>query len=152
MKNILNTIDKADVIQRIESLSLNSEKQWGKMNISQMIVHCTDQIRAAVGEKEVRDKGNWFQKTIIKNLALYVIKQAPKGKVKTAHEFSQEQGKGGTIPKDIDTDKKMLIDAIHRFAKVEKYYPHPVFGQMSQKEWARLIYKHLDHHLKQFNA
>ncbi len=28
--------------------------------------------------------------------------------------------------------------------------PHPAFGQLSGKAWGRLVYRHLDHHLRQF--
>jgi len=151
MKNIIHTTDKNNIIERVNKLTLKSEKQWGKMTVEQMIVHCTDQIRAAIGEKEVKDKGSWVQKNIIKNLVLYFIR-IPKGKIKTTHEFSQEKDKGGTKSKGIDTDKQLLVNSIHRFGQVEKYYPHPVFGQMSKKEWGRLIYVHLDHHLEQFGG
>ncbi|WP_424351099.1 DUF1569 domain-containing protein [Lutimonas sp.] len=29
---------------------------------------------------------------------------------------------------------------------------HPFFGELNREEWARLVYKHLDHHLKQFGG
>ena len=29
---------------------------------------------------------------------------------------------------------------------------HGFFGRLSGDEWARLMYKHLDHHLRQFSA
>ena len=29
---------------------------------------------------------------------------------------------------------------------------HTFFGELDRKEWARLTYKHLDHHLKQFGS
>jgi len=29
---------------------------------------------------------------------------------------------------------------------------HPFFGPMSTEDWDRLNWKHLDHHLRQFNA
>jgi len=29
---------------------------------------------------------------------------------------------------------------------------HPVFGRLKGEEWGRLVYKHLDHHLRQFGV
>jgi transposase InsO family protein len=30
--------------------------------------------------------------------------------------------------------------------------PHSFFGKMTPEEWAILMYKHLDHHLRQFGV
>jgi hypothetical protein len=29
---------------------------------------------------------------------------------------------------------------------------HPLFGPLSYREWGTLVYRHVDHHLKQFGA
>ncbi len=31
-------------------------------------------------------------------------------------------------------------------------HPHTFFGPLTPQEWAALMYKHLDHHLRQFGA
>jgi Protein of unknown function (DUF1569) len=31
-------------------------------------------------------------------------------------------------------------------------HPHPFFGSVTPQEWATGMYKHLDHHLRQFGA
>jgi transposase InsO family protein len=31
-------------------------------------------------------------------------------------------------------------------------HPHPFFGNLTPQEWSRGMYKHLDHHLRQFGA
>ena len=31
-------------------------------------------------------------------------------------------------------------------------HPHSFFGRMTPNEWAVLMYKHVDHHLRQFGA
>jgi hypothetical protein len=31
-------------------------------------------------------------------------------------------------------------------------HPHPFFGALTPQEWSRGMYKHLDHHLRQFGA
>lgn len=35
---------------------------------------------------------------------------------------------------------------------LESLKPHPFFENLNLEEWARLIYKNLDHHLKQFGS
>lgn len=31
-------------------------------------------------------------------------------------------------------------------------HPHPFFGKLTSEQWGKGIYKHLDHHLKQFGV
>jgi LPS sulfotransferase NodH len=31
-------------------------------------------------------------------------------------------------------------------------HPHSFFGRLTAEEWAILMYKHLDHHLRQFGV
>ena len=72
----------------------------------------------------------------------------PKG-APTADEFIQ--GKKGTPPTDFEQDKQKLLLTIHRFASyAEPFAPSPVFGPMSNRAWGRLMWRHIDHHLRQF--
>lgn len=41
MENIYNKLHTAEILSRIENLSPNSNPQWGKMNVSQMLAHCS---------------------------------------------------------------------------------------------------------------
>jgi hypothetical protein len=53
-------------------------------------------------------------------------------------------------------ERQRLLDWVDRFSTggPERCttHPHCFFGSMSPNQWAILTYKHLDHHLKQFNA
>jgi hypothetical protein len=68
------------------------------------------------------------------------------------------------------TDKKLVISDQRDFRreqeqlkqKVRQFYeggearctshPHPFFGALAPHQWSRGMYKHLDHHLRQFGA
>lgn len=152
MKNILNKKDNDLVVARINSLSEKNDALWGKMNVNEMICHCADQIRMALGKIEIAFQGNFFMTKVLKNLILLGI-PAPKGKVKTYKELDPLIG--GTKPVGFDSDRKILIDKIKCFDK--DYTPdakilHPSFGPFSKSQWGRLIYVHLDHHLRQFGV
>ena len=49
-----------------------------------------------------------------------------------------------------ETGKKELLNYLERVRQQKNLNEHPFFGELNRKEWARLTYKHLDHHLKQF--
>ncbi|HYF03962.1 MAG TPA: DUF1569 domain-containing protein [Patescibacteria group bacterium] len=152
MKNIINQQDRADIIARIQKLTPDSKAQWGKMNAGEALCHLNDQLRLALGQKSVTGTGNFFTKKILKNLILWGM-PAPKGKAKTHPDLAQEFG--GTKPTTFEADRKSLIDNIEGLAakpEDSEWKPNPIFGKLSKKEWGRMAYTHIDHHLKQFNA
>ena len=57
---------------------------------------------------------------------------------------------------DFETERKRLSDLIDRFITNGPAgctdHPHAFFGALSPDEWSILMYKHLDHHLRQFGA
>ena len=58
--------------------------------------------------------------------------------------------------KDFETERNRLSGLIDRFAAAGPAgctsHPHAFFGPLTPDEWAVLMYKHLDHHLRQFGA
>lgn len=57
---------------------------------------------------------------------------------------------------DFGESKTNLLNTLTNFheASVNKGLPdrHRLFGKMTEKDWGFLEYKHLNHHLKQFNV
>lgn len=137
-------------LPRIQSLTIDTPAKWGKMNAHEMICHCTDQVRAALGEKESKDISTFFSRTVIKALALGPV-PIPRGKAKTAPEFDQKIG--GTAPREFEADRQVLLDYLHQFEQYrETLSPHPLFRNLSRSQWQKMITKHLDHHLAQFGV
>jgi hypothetical protein len=56
--------------------------------------------------------------------------------------------------KDFDGEKTRLIGLVRRFSSGGEtkvtMHPHPFFGPLSAREWGIGMYKHIDHHLRQF--
>jgi hypothetical protein len=57
---------------------------------------------------------------------------------------------------DLAAERERIYALIDRFAKGGPQscttHPHVFFGRLTPNEWAALMYKHLDHHLRQFGA
>ena len=153
IKNILNKDEKSLIIKRIQGLNLEkSLKLWGKMSVNEMVCHCTDQIRMAVGILKTDFIGNKTQASIVKQIVLLGM-PIPKAKIETTKELSQELE--GTKPAEFDLDKSKLIKFVQEFDESydkSKRIVHPAFGPLTKNQWGRLIWLHLDHHLKQFGA
>jgi hypothetical protein len=58
--------------------------------------------------------------------------------------------------RDLGRERERLRGLIDRFAAAGPQgcttHPHSFFGRLTPEEWATLMYKHLDHHLRQFQV
>jgi hypothetical protein len=71
---------------------------------------------------------------------------------KTTAELDQSQK--GTKARDFYTEMEFLKKMMDIFQEREesKIHPHPMFGKLTKKQWADLLKKHFDHHLRQFGV
>ena len=58
--------------------------------------------------------------------------------------------------RDLAAERQRLQALVQRFAAGGPAgctsHPHTFFGRLTPEEWAVLMYKHVDHHLRQFGA
>ena len=147
--SLFNADDNDAIIERINKLSSSSPAKWGKMNVAQMLVHCQQPLKVATGELVLKHSfiGFLFGKMM---------------KKKFLH--------GKEFAKNLPTDKSFIISDAREFEKekatliaqiipykiqgtsIIKNEKHPFFGKMTPDEWAALSWKHLDHHLMQFEV
>lgn len=152
MKSLNNKADKQELLERLRNITTQSPRQWGTMTAPQMICHLNDAFKAAMGERAVSGRGNFFTRTALKWIALQVPVKWVKG-FKTMPEIDQQIA--GTPPAEFEkdiTELRHLLDRIVQREKDFEWRPHPVFGSMSEQEWLRWGYLHVDHHLRQFGS
>ncbi|MBS1617975.1 MAG: DUF1569 domain-containing protein [Bacteroidetes bacterium] len=151
MKNTLTTEGKKQIQDRLEKLTPDTAARWGTMTVNQMLAHMNDAHKIALGMKPAADKSNFYTSKIMFPVAVYLMPSWPKGE-KTAPELDQKQE--GTKAKDFYTELEFLYKMMDIFAEREesKLHPHPMFGKLSKKQWSDLLYKHFDHHLRQFGV
>lgn len=134
-------------LQRIDRLSLAHKPTFGKMNVRQMVCHCTDFYRMALGTK-LPEEYDRFTTDALKALAKAgKTVPAPAG-------FGQVEGKG-TAPTDFENDKELLKRSIIDFYDLPPDYVfarHAYFGFLSREKWLALAAYHLNHHLEQFGV
>lgn len=141
--------DRALMLERIERLRPDAARQWGKMNVAQMLAHCQQPLRVATGELPLRRSliGILFGRLAKRKL----LAPAPwKPGLPTAPEFKV------TDERDFAREKAALLERVRKFGEAGPAgltkLPHPFFGPMTIGEWQALQWKHLDHHLRQFGA
>ena len=152
MQSLKSAACQSETLRRIQSLHLESPRQWGKMTVAQMACHLTDGFQMATGERPVRETGSLWGRTGMKCLALYLPVPWPKG-VPTLPEV--DAFRDGTRPTELARDLERLERSLQAFvesASADRCGRHPFFGALSPNQWLRWGYLHADHHLRQFGA
>ncbi len=146
--NIFNQKDYTDIKNRINQLHTQSQRQWGKMSLDQMLEHCSIQLRVGLGiVPETGYEGSSIYRTTIGRWILLYALPWPKG-TNTPSQMNILNN-GSSLP-DIQHSKQILLELLEKVQVIPRLKPHPFFGNMEKKDWGRLIWKHLDHHLRQF--
>lgn len=147
MKNIHNPTDRTDIIERLNRLTSDAERRWGAMSVEEMLWHCRSQLELALGVIPSPSKAKGLMATPLGRwLSLYTVPW-PKGAM-TAPQMNVR--KMNPQVQSFETEHKLLLERLEQTVARERLQPHPLFGEISQKDWGRLIWKHLDHHLRQF--
>jgi len=149
MNTLYDAADRQSLLDRLTSFQPSSERQWGKMNPAQMLCHCSRAIETATGDRPMK------QKFIGKLLAPLV-----RGKILGEMPFGKNSPTDPTFvvadERDFAAEKAKLTELIGRFAErgpePAGKATHAFFGKLTGDEWGRLMYKHIDHHLRQFGA
>ncbi len=148
IQNILLEAAYKDIYKRIEALQPSHLRQWGKMDMAQMLAHCNIPIEQAIGKTPAMDSSNFLSKTLVKWV---VLQKKPFGRnLPTVPTFVV------TDEHDFNVEKQRLLDNLKQFyergQKIGEFAQHPGFGKLSKEDWGYLTWKHLDHHLQQFSA
>lgn len=152
MKTLARAEDKAEILRRLEAVRPDSARRFGKMTAPQMICHLSDSFLAVMGRKPVSPASNPFTRTIVKWIALYAPIRWRPGHA-TRPEIDQTLGgtKPAAFARDV-AELQALLQEVTARSRPFDWHPHPIFGPMSDADWLRWGYLHMDHHLRQFGA
>lgn len=149
MKSLFEPAGLQEVVDRLNRITPESTRQWGTMTVDQMLAHCNgalDMGSGAISPKRVfigRIIGPLFR-------ANYSNEKPFSPSSPTSQELKVES------PRDFQREKDLLRVKISQFAAAGEAgvtkHPHPFFGPLSPREWGIGMYKHLDHHFRQFGA
>jgi Protein of unknown function (DUF1569) len=150
LKNIFEPDTLHEITNRMQQLGPDSERQWGKMNVAQMLAHCS----AAIGMAE----GNVTPPRILLGRLLGPLAKKSlivKGEPMRRNSMTEKSALV-TDERDFAVERQRLHASIDRFASggpgICTKHPHFFFGPLTPVEWAALTYQHLDHHLRQFGV
>ena len=149
MKSLFEKASAEEVLARIDNLQPAMPRQWGKMDVAQMMAHCCGALDMASGRLDLP-----------RMLIGRVIGRLVRPIYSNDKPFSKNNP---TDPKLVVSDQrdfqkereelKVKVQAFQQGGEAKcTRHPHPFFGPLTPYEWGRGMYKHLDHHLRQFGA
>jgi len=150
MKHLFDAAVVKEVKERIAQLGPDSERLWGKMSAGQALAHCSAAMEWAVGDSlPPRAFLGRIMGRIVKPLVLRneepMRRNSPTVKTLVVAD-----------DRELGAERERLCGLIDRFAAGGPQHctthPHSFFGRLTPEEWAKLMYKHLDHHLRQFGV
>ncbi len=149
MKTIFDKDVREVVIKRIQLLNENNWPHWGKMTVVQMVRHCALCEEYYQGKVNVKRSflGRIFGKKalegILKDEATALGKNAP-----TSPQFIVSEQ-----ILNLEAEKEKWMQLIAGYADFPQgEFVHWFFGKMTRKQLGEFIYKHCDHHLRQFGV
>ena len=149
MNSLFHPADREALSRRIAALEPAAQRQWGKMDPAQALLHCAIGLEAATGSRPMKQV--FLGKLITPFIRGRVLGPKPFRKnsptdptfvVSDARDFEAERTRFATT----------IDPFIQRGPGAAAKETHAFFGRLSGDEWGRLMYKHLDHHLRQFGV
>jgi hypothetical protein len=149
MKNLFETATVKEVNERIGKLRPDSERLWGTMNAAQALAHCSAAMEVAVGLKSP-------PRSLIGRLVGRFAKSSILSEKPLRRNMPTDKSFVVGDERDFAAERQRLRGLIDRLAGGGPSgctkHPHSFFGRLTPVEWAEMMYKHLDHHLRQFRV
>ena len=148
MKTIFDNNTRAELIERIKQINKSNKPDWGKMNVFQMLKHNTYWNGWILGKETPKYKQALLGKVFGKIALKKMIKDE---KPFTKNIPTSDQFKVRETTADLESEKSVWISLVKEYENYNNpNFVHDFFGKMTKEEIGILVYKHTDHHLRQF--
>ena len=149
MKSLFQPADRDALLARLEALQPECTRQWGKMDPAQMLCHCAIALETGTGDRPMKQK--LIGKILMPFFRSRILGERPFGRNSPTDPTFVVSG-----ARDFAAERTRLTGLIHRFVELGEAaagkHTHAFFGKMTGQEWGELMYKHIDHHLRQFGG
>ncbi|MCW4452048.1 DUF1569 domain-containing protein [Kaistella sp. BT6-1-3] len=151
MQNIFDAKVAQEYINRINNLTPETQRKWGKMSVDQVLAHL-NVAYSFIFEPEKHKKPSFIAKFLLSNFVKpKIVNDKPyKQSLPTSPVFIIAD------QRNFEEEKKKLIGNIQRVQQLGKEafdgkMSHS-FGKLTAQEWNNMLAKHLNHHLDQFGV
>ncbi|SIT73544.1 DUF1569 domain-containing protein [Pontibacter indicus] len=150
MKTIFDKPTRDEIIIRIAAISADKSAQWGKMNVYQMVEHNTYWNGWMLGKDNPTYSQTLLGKVFGRMALRKMIKDAQPfdRNIPTSSQFKAKETGG-----DLEAEKLIWISLTEAYESYDNpAFIHDFFGKMTKEQVGILVYKHSDHHLRQFGV
>ena len=151
MQNVFDAQDAQEYINRINNLTPETQRKWGKMSVDQVLAH----LNVAYDLTFTPEK---FPKPSF--IAKFLLSRFVKPKI--TNEIPYKQSLPTSLAfiiadeRNFEEEKAKLIGNIQRVQQLGREAfegkENINFGKMTAQGWNNMFAKHLNHHLEQFGV
>ena len=138
------------LISRLRALRPETERRWGTLSAGEMLCHLGDAHDVVL--KRDADASGIRKRPFLKWLAIYGPVLWSRG---WQTDASVDPKRDGTRPGEFEADRERVVDGMRKIATAadgELNPAHGLLGPLTTSEWQRSVYRHVNHHLKQFGV
>ena len=136
--------------RRVESVTPDSQRQWGTMEADQMLHHLNLACGGSQGFYDLPDESYLTSRTLFRWILVDWYPEQPVGlRLPTGFKIPHSQRFEFTYEK---SQLLKILEADWNARTADAWKPHAMFGNMTPTEWGKLLQIHVDYHLRQFAA
>ncbi len=151
MQNVFDAKDAQNYINRINQLTPETQRKWGKMSVDQVLAHMNVPYSFIFTPEKHKKPGS---------IAKFLLKNFVKPKIVNDKPYKQSLPTSSVFiiadQRNFEDEKKKLIGNIQRVQQLGREAfegkENMSFGVMTAQEWNNMLAKHLNHHLEQFGV
>ena len=151
MQNVFDAKDAQEYINRINNLTPETQRKWGKMSVDQVLAH----LNVAYDLTFTPEK---FPKPSF--IAKFLLSRFVKPKITNEIPYKQSLPTSPVFiiadERNYEEEKAKLIGNIQRVQQLGREAfegkENINFGKMAAQDWNNMFAKHLNHHLDQFGV
>jgi Protein of unknown function (DUF1569) len=154
-KTLGDAANRSEILARLTAVRTDSPRQWGRMTPHQMIRHLHDAFLSVMGgDGPVVMAKTPLPRGLMRWMALDLQRPWPKD-LKTMPPIDQvlkgAPPPAAEFPEDVRA-LEVLVARVSSTPRDFKWRAHPFFGEMSDAQWMRWGWLHMDHHFRQFGV
>ena len=153
MENIASKAEflKAEFVEKLRKLDPATPRNWGKMNVPQMIEHMSYAFRQANGH-DIYSTVTPAENVAKMQAFLMSDKQFRENTPNQLLPDGPQAVKHTSIGAAIAELQEEIDHFFNVFEAPGKIITNPFFGDLNYEMWVQLLHKHAWHHLRQFGV
>jgi hypothetical protein len=119
------------------------------MTATEMLVHC-NMAHGGILKAPKSDKRATLKQLISKFIFFRIKREFPK----LAKGPKRFQTAGNVPDASFEEEKSKFVHILSKYPKIDYKLEasHPVFGPLTHEQWGIFVWRHVDHHLRQFGV